>query len=213
MDVVASLTDALEAHGEQLPQFGWPSETGRWMELLICLVHQMRPSGDIQEVRRALSIWRELGLVGPGALTSVTKGGEDEIVLQFVLKRHGFGEGEALDAVRMVVSAASAVVTRYGGKLQRCLRAHAEAARDELATAFAEVGVPLERLRFALTHWLQNTTNAPLSLEHESVVAFCTGHGISMQELRKAADDLDLNLSQLDDLLDLRAQHQASEAR
>jgi len=212
MDAAASLADALEAHGDELPQFGWPSETARWMELLVCLVHQVRASGDIKEVRRALAIWRELKLIRPPDLTSVTKGGQDEIVLQVVLKRHGFNEEEASRAVSVAVRAASEVTTRYAGKLQRCLRAHAEAARDELLNAFAEVGVPAERLRFALTHWLQNTTNAPLSLEHESVVAFCTAHDISLQDLREAADELDVNLSQLDDLLDLQADRRSREA-
>jgi len=203
MEAKSRLIEVLETHGGALPQYGWPSEVDRWMELLVCLLHQVRREGSIAEVREALAIWRDLGLITPAELLHAAPGEEDETALRVVLKRHGFTDDEAREAVGIARGMARAMVERYGGKIQRCLRRHAEAARDELAEALGTAGVPPAALRFALTHWLQNTTNAPVSLEHDTVVEFCRAHGATMEELRDAADELDLNLSQLDDLLEL----------
>ena len=205
MDAKARLLEAYQAHGASLPEYGWPSETDRWMELLVCVLHQVRREGPITEVREALLLWRELGLISPAALASLAQEEEYEIALRIALRRRGFSAEEAQEGVAVARELAAAVLARYDGKIQLFLRRHAEAALEELADALGGAGVPADTLRFALTHWLQNATNAPLSLGHESVEAFCRKHELSAEQVRAAADDLDLNLALLDDLLEAAA--------
>jgi hypothetical protein len=205
MSITDKLTDAYHAHADALPQFGWPSEIVRWMELLVCFIHQSRETGAIEDVREALTIWQKLDLIAPARLVGVTPGSEEEVILLFTLKQHGFDSDEAKRALSMAIETAQAVAAHYGGKIQRCLRVHAIALRDELMRTFEDTGLNESKLRYAVTHWLQNTTNAPISLEHESMLAFCRDNEIDMDALRAAADELDINLSQLDDLFDLQA--------
>jgi hypothetical protein len=204
------LADAFQAHRDDLPQYGWPSEVDRWMELLVCIIHQTRPNGAIQDVREVLEIWRKLELISPPRLVAVAPGNEEEVVMLFTLKQQGFSADEAKLAVGAAVKTAQAVNVHYNGKVQHSLRTHATMLRDELVQAFEDTGLPEQRIRYAVTHWLQNTINAPISLEHESVLAFCRDNGIDMHALREAADELDINLSQLDDLLDAQVQRAGS---
>jgi hypothetical protein len=206
MSLKEKLAEAFRAYGDALPQYGWPSEVDRWMELLVCVIHQTRSASRIEDVREVLEIWQKLDLIAPQRLVAVAPGSEQEVVLLFILKQEGFNPDEAKRAVEAAVKTAEAVNVHYNGKIQHCLRAHATMLRDELVQAFENTGLPEGKMRYAVTHWLQNTTNAPISLEHESVLAFCRDNGIDMGALREAADELDINLSQLDDLLEAQAE-------
>ena len=198
------LNSAFHAHGTDLPQYGWPSEADRWTELLVCLIHQTRSAGAIEEVREAIEIWRRLDLVAPSELAAIQSGSKEELVMLFTLEKLGFTDEQAKEALGAAMKAAQAVNLRYSGKIQRCLRTYATLLRDELIQIFSDTGLPEDKIRYAITHWLQNTTNAPISLEHETVLAFCRDNETDLTALHEAADELNLNLSQLDDLLEAR---------
>jgi hypothetical protein len=200
------LAEAYRAHADSLPQYGWPSEVDRWIELLVCVIHQTRSAGRIEDVREVLEIWQKLDLISPSKLVAVKAGSEEEVVLLFTLKQEGFNPDEARRAVEAATKSAEAININYKGKVQHCLRAHATTLRDELVLALGNTGLAEDKIRYAVTHWLQNTTNAPISLEHESVLAFCKDNGIDIGALREAADELDINLSQLDDLLNAQVE-------
>lgn len=75
--------------------------------------------------------------------------------------------------------------------------------RDELANALGGESLNAGQLRYAIGHWLQNALSVPISLEHPAVLGFCKKNGISVGELVAAADELDLNVALVDDLLEL----------
>jgi hypothetical protein len=197
------LADVLELHREKLPQFGWPSEAQRWKELLVCLIHQTRQVGAISEVRNVLAIWEALDLIAPDKLLGVGERTNEEAFLLFTLKRHSFSDLEARSALDLARRAAEAISKNYEGKVQLLLRKHATNLRDEAVNILSNAGLSEDKTRFAITHWLQNTTNAPLSLENASVRAFCQENEIENSALVRAADELDINLALVDDLLDL----------
>jgi hypothetical protein len=107
---------------------------------------------------------------------------------------------------------AGVVEERYGGKLQRYLRPKAGAIRDELVAMFADPAGAEPELPGVVAHWLQNAMGMPLSLTDASVQAFCEAHGISAEELERAADEIDFNIALVDDVLRLAAAARAEGA-
>ena len=167
------------------------------------MLHQVRREGPITEVREALLLWRTRADFASGAgFTGAGRGirnrAPDSAPAAWVLCRGSAGGRGGRPRARC---GGACPLRRQDSAFSDV----AEAALEELADALGGAGVPADTLRFALTHWLQNATNAPLSLGHESVEAFCRKHELSAEQVRAAADDLDLNLALLDDLLEAAA--------
>jgi hypothetical protein len=64
-------------------------------------------------------------------------------------------------------------------------------------------------VRYAFTYWLQNVLNMPLSLIDENVRMFCAQHDLEPEQLFAAADELDVNLALVDDVVQLHLTRQA----
>lgn len=199
------LRELLELHGDALETVDWPSEGDRWVELLVCLCHQRTPALPMRALRSALHMLEDLNLVSVEALRGLASGSAEHVVVTQVLQRHGLGATDAAALADLMSRLARATEATCGGRIQKVLRAHALAARDELAASFAGIGLGKEELEFALTHWLQNATSAPISLQSRDVVAFCRALGITLETLEDAADELGLNLALLDDVLAMDA--------
>jgi hypothetical protein len=56
-------------------------------------------------------------------------------------------------------------------------------------------------LASAYTYWLQNALSMPLSLVDQTMWTFCEKNGVTPEELIAAADDLNINIAFLDDLI------------
>jgi hypothetical protein len=58
-----------------------------------------------------------------------------------------------------------------------------------------------EQVRYAFTLWLQNVLNMPLSLQSRAVETFTNAIGLTSGQLFHAADEMDVNVALVDDLL------------
>lgn len=198
-----SLLDLFNKYGSDLPQYQWASETERWMELLLCLTDQTIKESDLNNVREALQMCWRLDLIEPAHLVTHDLNSRGTQTILLVLERHGLSLDQAQQTLKLWIKAAEMVEQHYGGKLQLALRKHAENLRQELCEMFAGLELTPDRLRFAMTLWLQNVVSAPLSLEQPSLAAFCEENDAKLESLFMAADKLNVNVAVLDDLIEL----------
>jgi len=206
MDVKQQLLDMLDRHQPDLGVYAWVHETDRWAELIFCLLLQCTRQ-EAAVVREAVAILKGLDLLDVGALSVLEDaGGKDKQVLIYALERYGFSNEEIQNAVLILTGAAQAVKRDYGTKIQRCLRQHANAVRTELAQAFRDVPLAADQMNYALSHWLQNAFGLPVSLQNQAVVEYCKENGILPEDLMAAADEMNLNVALLDDLLEMEQQ-------
>jgi hypothetical protein len=137
--------------------------------------------------------WVDLGNPGSQART----------VFEYVLNQYGFSDEEAESATATLSQAGAVIHREYGGKLQRYLRRHAKAMRDDLTQAFGNDALAKPKLQYAITHWLQNAFGLPISLQSEAVAEFCKEEDVTIEQLWQAADQLDINLAIVDDVLEI----------
>jgi hypothetical protein len=93
------------------------------------------------------------------------------------------------------------------------MRRYGEQILNEMEESFAFRTLGRDDALMALTVWLQNCFNMPVSLNDEAVRSFCTRHGIGTNELRDAADRLGVNLALIDDLVLVVQAEERSNAR
>ncbi|MGB8951187.1 MAG: hypothetical protein WCC06_00775 [Candidatus Aminicenantales bacterium] len=203
MDLKTQLQKLFEKHEPDIGEYAWMYETDRWAELVFCLLNQCGRQAP-ETARMAVDMLQNLELIQVDKLAAIRKlNDENAVVLSYILKRYGFSEGDSQRAIRLLAHVARVIQKEYGGKIQRCLRRHGEMIRDELAGAFGSELLKEAQLRYALSHWLQNAFSLPISLEHRAVKEFCRKNRVRIQDLWRASDDLDLNISLVDDLLDM----------
>jgi hypothetical protein len=150
----------------------------------------------------------QLGLLNIGQLAEVSGfSTHEELVGPFanrfvkVLIESGFSHAEALAGLKVLREAAVSIRDHYGGKLQLCLRSVGERFLAEIGESFPFSELKTEEAKHAFTLWLQNVAHLPLSLRDRSLVAMCQAEGIEVDDLLTAADELDLNLAFVDDMV------------
>lgn len=186
-----------------LAGYPWPLERDRWAELVFCLLNQVHPQ-DSDRVRSAVMLLQALDLLDMDKLAAIERSTEEHaFVLGYVLRQQGFEEDEAARSITILTQAARVIQSNFDSKLQRYLRRHGEAMRDELVNLFGSKVLANQELRYAVSQWLQNALNLPISLEHKAVLDFCEKQGVSQAELQQAVDKLGLNLALVDDLLEM----------
>jgi hypothetical protein len=89
----------------------------------------------------------------------------------------------------------------YDGKVQRYLRHYGQQMLDALSHDFSYSQIAKEDVRHAFTHWLQNVLNMPVAVSEPAIAKFCERRGIRAEELLKVADELDINVALLDDMI------------
>ncbi len=211
VEAQVELRKLFSRYGGDLPYHQWPLESERWAELVLALLAQTVSWHDL-DLRDVVDGMACAGLLEPTDLAAPAdeKGFSKGIErVAAYLRETGVAEHEATRAARIVGAAASTLVLKYSGKVQRCLREHGKQVLDELAEVF-EFGemLPSGPKRTALILWLQNTLNLPLGLRTPAVEDYCRSRGFAYEELAEAADRIDLNLAVVDDLISI---HEASE--
>lgn len=204
------LSDILLNYGVDLPTSLWASEKDRWLELLICVINQVVPAPNITEVREIVDIWEKLHFTSPASLSAIQTSSKEYAVMIITLQQYGFDDQEATVAANSAIGLAKAVQHHYHGKIQTIIRKHAEALQKDLVDAFAAIDLDSTQINYAVIHWLQNTANAPLTLSHQAVKNFYKEKGIDEAALVAAADQLDINLSVIDDVLEKRENLQSA---
>jgi hypothetical protein len=206
MDLHDHLAGILEEHQEYLTAHAWPSEAGRWAELVFCLLHGLRPENS-QDTRQAVQVLFATGLLNIEALSSLGK--KAEITFTYILTSHGWSEPEADEAITMLRKISRVIRKRFHGKVQSVVRRFAIGMRQELSAAFRGAGLNKTDLDRALNHWMQNAFNLPVSLEQHGLQRFSRAIEISPEEILRAADELDINFALLDDILEAHSGSQS----
>jgi hypothetical protein len=179
-----------------LAKHPWEWETERWFELIFCILTEgigIKPS----LARRATNALAELKLISVPLLARDPK----TDLIKEVLLQIGFSKDEANKATDAIVRISEVSKQKWNGHIQKFLRKYGEAMVDELSDGLS-AALNEKGARRAATLWLQNVVNAPLLLESDShVQQFCRKHGITPCSLVDLADELDANVSFVDDLL------------
>lgn len=190
--LVSKLTEAPDVMN--LP---WADEGERWSELIFCLLITVREIGAA-DTRQAIAVMSSLDLIAPHRLASMEA--TERAIFERALSTAGWTEAEIAAGTELVVHAAS-VVARIFGIPQLMLRRAAESMRDILVEDLSDGAPAGTDIRTAVGHWLQNTCNLPISVRDKEIDRFARVHGLTAGELTAAADELDLNLAVLDDVI------------
>lgn len=200
----------------------WPWEHMRWVELVFALVSVLS-SKPRDIVREAVETLDDLELLDVNELSGIPLVSSD-VDLNFplasrineILSEHGFTIEESKNAILAMNEAAKSLIQHHGGKIQRYLRRYGVRMLEDLHRTFPFTKMNQEDVRFAFTFWIQNVLNMPVDLPLESVAEFCKKYKASKDELLEAADNLDINVALLDDLIeeyteDLKRKQQSQE--
>lgn len=198
------LSDIFHDYGMEIPISTWASEKDRWEELLVCVINQINPEPNIEEIRAVIDILGKINLTSAENLSNIKVESKEYNFIFFLFQRFNFTDEETNLALETIISLSKIVNKNFDGKIQRYMRIYFEIMRNEMCESFKDIGLSSKQIRYAVTHWLQNSTNAPLSLEHKAVETFYNENGTNENEFIKAADDLDINLAVIDDLLEKR---------
>lgn len=205
MDPVSYLQTLIARHGEVLEYVPWSSEHERWLELLFCLAHRQRPR-DAGLTRHTIGILNDLDLLSPSDMADPDyAAGQSGVMCHAILIRYGLTPASATRVINTWCRAAVIVGNAAGGKVQLILRVAGERLRRELVDVFSEVELSAREIDLAIGHWVQNVTSLPISLRAASLVAAGEAQGFTLDSLVAAADELNLNLAALDDLVEAEA--------
>ncbi len=193
----------------------WLWEGDRWKELVFALLAHITGLAEDQ-VRELTDHMENLGLLDVGTLASIGKGSSPDLnspnarhILE-LLQENGFSPEESQSGLTTICEAAVGLQKHFGGKVQRYLRSYGESMLREINQFFRFSKMEDPEVKLAFTYWLQNVLTMPLSLFDSNVVMFCERHHLTPEELIAAADDLDLNVALLDDLIQLETLRYAS---
>ncbi|MCK9592102.1 MAG: hypothetical protein M0Q91_08865 [Methanoregula sp.] len=203
------ILEGVKAFSGPLGQYQWPFETARWHELIFCIIFRLgQPDLDGQNTRDLTNILAHLNLLNISSLKNL-KGKKgvidfthpDAVLMQTLLSRKGLDPKTSRKIIATIVNTADGFQTKYEGKIQKYLRHYGRMMLDDLGTNFDYNDIDKKDVEYIYTHWLQNVLNMPLPLSQPDVYEFCQKKGIKITELVEIADELDLNLALLDDII------------
>lgn len=200
----------------------WPSEHERWVELIFALVTRIskKPESEIRDIIEELD---DLGLLDIEELSNIPKVGSDidfnspfakRVIESLSESRYteegstisGFTKEESIRCLLLMYETAKSLMEHHDGKIQKYLRKYGQQMVNEFADNFSFSGMDEKDLKNAVTYWLQNVLNMPVNLKIESINTFCNTLGISDEELIKEADNLNINVALLDDMIEQHMQ-------
>lgn len=208
-DLAYQLRKLYLKYGETFAFYQWPSEHQRWTELLFALATQLCDQHE-DRLRDAIDLLDDLGLLDVDVLASIPLANsgidlQSEAARRIgeLLRESGLSEVQTKECVRAFHDAAVSLKQLHDGKIQRYLRHYANQILQELPQHFRFTGENEAAFRNAFTYWLQNVLNVPLNFDTTNVKEFRDKFGVSTDQLVKTADELDLNIALVDDLIDL----------
>lgn len=196
----------------------WPSERDRWAELIFALVTRISKK-DEQEIREIIELLDDLDLLGIEGLSEIPKtDGRINLDSPFAkrifesLSDSGFTKEESKNSIRVMHEAAKSLMDHHDGKIQKYLRKYGQQMIDELSDNFSFSKLDDADVKSAFAYWLQNVLDMPISLEDKYIQEFCKKFGKNPTSLIQAADNLDVNLAIVDDMIQLYIDEQKIEA-
>jgi hypothetical protein len=179
----------------------YPFEHVRYVELVFSLLSVVTELPQ-HRVRHAVEVLDNLHLLD---IQSLTSSGDAALTLsqriRQVLTEAGFSPVAAERGETAVRDLARGIQTNYHGKLQRYLREYGQRMVSEIGEHFHFGELKPAQVQRAFTYWLQNVLNMPISLTDESVAKFLAHFGQEPRKLEEIADEMELNLAVVDDLI------------
>lgn len=209
MELKALIFDLLQLYGDPMDAYLWPWEEARWHELVFCLAIQVAPPElTYGEIERMIGTLADIGLINPQSLTECAKDGKkpdlsspDLALIQEVLKRYEMSAEKAADLVVTICEAAAGFQSVYQGRVQRFLRKYGRMMLEDLENSLSFSKLEDKAANAALSQWLQNVACMPIALSEDELKEVCEGLETTPDDLVDVVDELNLNLSMVDDLL------------
>lgn len=203
MDYRMQLKRLFDQYGPLIKGHPWTSEDDRWAELVFCLLLQCSQK-DAKSIRLLVTDLRKLSLLDIDRMVSLDDpANQTRVVFVYMLQHHMFAEGTIAKTCTLLAHVARHLRENYDGKIQRFLRHHGEAMRDELVGELSSASLNESILTAGITLWLQNVLSIPISFQPSVVSDFCRANSISPEDLWEASDAMNLNLAVVDDLLEI----------
>ncbi len=186
-----------------LDRYQWPMESMRWNELVYCVLESL---GTDLSARPVVKVLSELDLLDIDKLAELDVAighkatPRGQLVLG-ILKEAGFDDASARQAILVLAQAAKKVQIELDGNIQRLLRQEGERMIQNVVAFIGFAGLDEKLARHTVTRWLQNVLNVPVCLETESMRTFCAELKTGTKALVAAADDLDINVAIVDDVV------------
>lgn len=201
------LHKATVQYSDILFEHQWPYEYARWVELLFALLTRVYPI-DEELVRYAVESLSDLGLLEINQLAEIPivdgKPDKDNLVASRIityLSELGFANDDVYDGLMVMIDAAKNLRQHHDGKIQKYLRHYGVKMIAELPQHFTFSKMKQSDIQYAFSYWLQNVMNMPILMKDEYISEFAQKHGGSFAGLVDVADDLDINLAVVDDLI------------
>jgi len=118
-----------------------------------------------------------------------------------LLERVGAKPDTAQAIIATLCQAAVGLDQHFNSRIQQYLRQYGKEMLDEIAQCFSFTEMSDNDVRYAFTHWLQNAVAMPLPFSNPDAEHFCQQRKITADQLAKVADNLDITLALVDDLL------------
>ncbi len=186
----------------------WPSEHERWVELIFALVSRItdKPESKVREVIENCDALDLLGIEELAKIPEKEKGIDFDSTqakrIFELLAESGFMEKESKSSILAMHDVAKSLIDRHKGKIQIYLRKYGQRMIHELSQNFSFSEMNKKDMEFAFTYWLQNVLNMPINLGTESTTKFCEKLKITEEEFLNEADNLDINIALLDDMIE-----------
>lgn len=178
----------------------WLSEVERWKELVFSLLSRALPLSSAV-VRHAVAFLASLGLLEIDAELTGPEHAVRRRRLTEALLDLGWSDENAARAFGIIREAGQGLDQHFSGKVQLALRKYAELMLVELTATFAFTALDEAATRDALTLWLQNVADLPVSLRTPDLTDFCQRYGVDEPTVIRVADSINVNLAFLDDVL------------
>lgn len=186
----------------------WALEQDRWVELVFAILSELSdlPEDVLRETAEEMDGFGLLSISRLAQAPDKGPGADHRRRCVEALEEAGLPKETAQRAAQALHEVAAGLVTNFDGHLQRYLRHYGEMMLADLGKWFRFEGLSEAEAANAFTYWLQNAVLMSLSNIDAPVKAFCKDIGAAPGDLVAAADDLQINLSLLDDLALLHSQ-------
>jgi len=190
--------------------YRWEDEHSRWNELVYCIFAELTDHSymDARSLSDKIFGLNLLELDDLADVQIMEDGKADPNnprirTVSEILSINGIEQSDIDKSLSAICKVAQSIQENYDGKIQKFLRKYGEEIVNEFDShvSFSEVDRGTQSR--ILVKWIQNTLAMPLAFSNIYTVRFCKKQGVTYLELAEAADNIGLNGSVLDDLLEL----------
>jgi hypothetical protein len=195
------LVDLFDRYRDSFDQQQWPWETQRWYNLVYCLLSAVEGRFGLGTYAdSAVRVLIELNLLDIPTLAKADE--TTRLHLGMVLERTDFSREQTTQLVNTLCELAKCLDEKYQGKVQLLLRSVGMEMVNRVIGA-----LPLEKLldkqnaSLVVTHWLQNVLDLPVLVPSHGLQALLAETGAEAEEVLAVADELNINIARLDEIL------------